>query len=288
MLYSQVVCVVSRHQHPVEGSSGGLSCRQGKRAMHNNEGISTGDEGIVSPARVVSDPARQRFVILVANAKGGCGKTTLSTNLAASYARQGQAVSLLDMDPQQSAHLWLAQRQKSPRNEIHGLKMAISRDFNPGRLHSAIRDSRDYLVIDSPAGLEGPALDALLRTAQVVLVPVLPSPIDIRAATRFLQAVMLSPAYRQRPRRLAVIANRARERTRMYAQLQTFLHSLKIPFLATLRDTQLYVQATGLGIGVSEIEDAAAAGDRADWQRIVEWLEVQRHLVRTLPGFRAH
>jgi chromosome partitioning protein len=74
----------------------------------------------------------------------------------------------------------------------------------------------------------------------------------------------------------------------MYAQLQTFLNSLKIPFLATLRDTQLYVQATGLGIGVSEIEDAAAAGDRADWQRIVEWLEVQRHLVRTLPGFRAH
>lgn len=257
--------------------------------MQNNEGISAGDEGIVSPARVVSDPAQQRFVVLVANAKGGCGKTTLSTNLAASYARQGQAVSLLDMDPQQSAHLWLTQRQKKgTHHEIHGQAMAISRDFNAGRLHSVIRDSRDYLVIDSPAGLEGPALDALLRTAQVVLVPVLPSPIDIRAATRFLQAVMLSPAYRQRPRRLAVIANRARERTRMYAQLQTFLNSLKIPFLATLRDTQLYVQATGLGIGISEIDDAAAAGDRADWQRIVEWLEVQRHLVRTLPGFRAH
>src|SRR5690606_31315043 len=112
MMYSQVVCVVSRHQHPLQGTLGGLSCRQGKRAMQNNEGISTSDEGIVSPARVVSDPARQRFVVLVANAKGGCGKTTLSTNLAASYARQGQAVSLLDMDPQQSAHLWLTQRQK--------------------------------------------------------------------------------------------------------------------------------------------------------------------------------
>lgn len=253
--------------------------------MNNDNNISGADEGIVSRARVVQDPARNRFVVLVANAKGGCGKTTLSTNLAASYARQAQEVSLLDMDPQQSAWQWLAQRQKGARPAIQGLTVPISRDFNPGRLQGAIRDSRDYLVIDSPAGLEGPALDTLLRAAQVVLVPVLPSPIDIRAATRFLQTVMLSPAYRQRPRRLAVIANRARERTRMYAQLQAFLNTLKIPFLATLRDTQLYVQATGLGIGVSEIDDTVASGDRADWQRIIEWLEVQRHLIRTLPGF---
>src|SRR5690606_961380 len=183
MLYSEEVCVVSRHQHPIRGSLGGLSCRQGKRDMQNNEGISTGDEGMMSPARVIDDPARQRFVVLVGSAKVGCGKTKLSTNLAASYARQGQAVSLLDMDPQQAAHLWLTQRQKKgTHHEIHGQAMAISRDFNAGRLHSVIRDSRDYLVIDSPAGLEGPALDALLRTAQVVLVPVLPSPIDIRAA----------------------------------------------------------------------------------------------------------
>ena len=255
--------------------------------MNNNDDLATvSDDELVSAARVIPDRARERFVVLVANAKGGCGKTTLSTNLASSYAARGQSVSMLDMDPQQSAHQWLRLRQHSGRDDIHGLCAPIGRDFNPGRLHSAIRDSRDYLVIDSPAGLDGAALDALLRTAQVVLVPVLPSPIDIRAATRFLQAVMLSPAYRRRPRRLAVVANRARERTRTYAQLQAFLRSLKIPFLATLRDTQAYVQATGKGIGITETDTPATAVDREHWQRVMEWLEVQRHLVRALPGFR--
>ncbi|MDF1779677.1 MAG: ParA family protein [Alcanivoracaceae bacterium] len=251
-----------------------------------NELASTHDEGLASTARVVKDPAQDHLIVLVANAKGGCGKTTLSTNLASCYASRGHGVSLLDMDPQQSSSQWLRQREKKAHGEIHGLSLSINRDFHAGRLQSVIRQSREYLVIDSPAGLEGPALDALLRTAHVVLVPVLPSPIDIRAATRFLQAVMLSPAYRRSPRRIAVVANRARERTRTYTQLQSFLNSLKIPFLATLRDTQLYVQATGLGIGVSEIDHPSAKADKDDWQRMIEWLEVQRRLMRTMHRFR--
>lgn len=113
--------------------------------------------------------------------------------------------------------------------------------------------------------------------------PVLPSPIDIRAATRFMQSVMLSPANRRRPKRLAVIANRARERTRMYGKLELFLHSLKIPFLTTLRDTQLYVRAAGDGCGVLDLHEADQQ-DRDAWRTIIEWLEIQRHLTRTLPG----
>jgi len=243
------------------------------------------DEGVSAP-RVVSTDVSDRFAVLVANAKGGCGKTTLSTNLASYYASQGQAVTLLDLDPQQSSTLWLRQRLQQGHSHIRGQSLAVDARFNAGKLQAVMRDSDPMLVIDSPAGLNGPALDAALRAAQVVLVPVLPSPIDIRAATRFLQAVMLSPAYRRRPRRLAVIANRARERTRMYAQLQTFLNSLKIPFLTTLRDTQLYVQATGLGVGIAEIDDSQARADQEHWRRVVEWIEVQKHLIRALPGWQ--
>lgn len=254
--------------------------------MTDNDNLAASEEGVASSARVVPDPAKHHFVVLVANAKGGCGKTTLSTNLASYYAHREQSVSLLDMDPQQSSAQWLQQRQRHGRHDIQGLTLPLDRHFNAGKLVAPIRSAGDYLVIDSPAGLEGPALDALLRVSQVVLVPVLPSPIDIRAATRFLQTVMLSPAYRQRPRRLAVIANRTRERTRMYSHLEAFLNSLKIPFLTTLRDTQVYVQATGLGLGVAEIADPVAEPDRRHWRTLVEWLEVQRHLVRALPGFR--
>ena len=115
---------------------------------------------------------------------------------------------------------------------------------------------------------------------------VLPSPIDIRATTRFLQTVMLAPSYRRRPRRLAVIANRSRTRTRMYESLRQFLASLKIPYLVTLRDTQLYVQAMSNGEGVLDAAVSRHLDDQQHWRRIGEWLEVQRHLIQTMPGFR--
>ncbi|PKM22641.1 MAG: ParA family protein [Gammaproteobacteria bacterium HGW-Gammaproteobacteria-14] len=238
---------------------------------------------IVAPARTVTDRGRQHFVVLVANAKGGCGKTTLSTSLASYYASQGRSVTLLDLDPQQSSSQWWRQRTQQGYPAIDLQTVPLDGHFHAGRLQASLREARDMVIIDSPAGLSGPALDALLNISKVVLVPVLPSPIDIRAATRFLQAVMLSPVSRRRPRRLAVIANRARERTRMYGQLEVFLNSLKIPFLTTLRDTQLYVQASGEGCGILDLPDIPPQ-DRDSWRRVMEWLEVQRHLTRTLPG----
>ena len=253
--------------------------------MHNNNHSPPDDEGI-SPARVVPYPDASRFTVLVANAKGGCGKTTLATNLASAWAASGRAVTLLDLDPQQSAGIWVKQRNASGAPPIQPLALGKQQSPGLGAISQLLRDSHEFLVIDSPAGLEGPMLDACLRLAHVVLVPVLPSPIDTRAVTRFMQAVMLSSSYRRRPRRLAVIANRARERTRMYGQLRLFLNSLKVPFLTTLRDTQLYVQAVDEGLGIMELEEARAAGDRQDWQAILDWLEVQKHLMRAWPGLR--
>ncbi|MGB1220472.1 MAG: AAA family ATPase [Alcanivoracaceae bacterium] len=251
--------------------------------MH--EQTSTAAEEIVSSARVVHDQAPDRFTVLIANAKGGCGKTTLATNLASGYAARHWPVSLLDMDPQQSADLWLQQRRRAGIDNIHGLTFPLESHTPVTQMRARVRDARDVLVIDSPAGLHGQALDQALQLSQVVLIPVLPSPIDIRAATRFLQTILLSPSYQRRPRRLAVIANRSRQRTRMYAQLNLFLNSLKIPFLTTLRDTQLYVQAVDQGKGIQELEDRRAEEDQRHWQTVMEWLEIQRQLIRSLPGF---
>ncbi|MDX1804691.1 MAG: ParA family protein [Alcanivorax sp.] len=225
----------------------------------------------------------QRMVILVANSKGGCGKTTVATNLACYFAALGRPVTLLDLDPQQSSLQWLKLRQ---HHDIHPLAWPAGESLSLGRLQQRLEQAGELVIIDSPAGLNPHQLDHLLRLSQVVLVPVLPSPIDIRATTRFMQSLMLTPSYRRRPRRLAVIANRARTRTRMYESLRQFLASLKIPYLVTLRDTQVYVQAMANGEGVMDATVSRHLDDLKHWRIIGEWLEVQRHLIRTMPGFR--
>ncbi|HCK26446.1 MAG TPA: ParA family protein, partial [Alcanivorax sp.] len=155
-----------------------------------------------------------------------------------------------------------------------------------GRLQDQMQKARDVVVIDSPAGMDRHTLDHVLRVSQIVLIPVLPSPIDIRATTRFVQNVMLAPSYQRRPRRLAVIANRARTRTRTYETLRQFLASLKIPYLITLRDAQQYVQSMSHGESMLDQKDPRHQVDQRHWRLIGEWLEVQRHLIQTLPGFR--
>jgi len=136
--------------------------------MHNDNHLemSAEQEG-VSAARVVPDASAHRFAVLVANAKGGCGKTTLSTNLASYYASRGQPVTLLDMDPQQSSTLWLRQRQQQGYQHISGQTLPIDARFNAGKLQAVLRDSEHILVIDSPAGLNGAPLAAVLRLSQV-------------------------------------------------------------------------------------------------------------------------
>lgn len=233
-----------------------------------------------------SDPrpaAMQRTVILVANSKGGCGKTTVATNLASYYEALGRPVTLLDLDPQQSSTQWLKLRTDT---DIHGVIWPKGEPISLGRLQQRLEHTKDTVIIDSPAGLDAHQMDHLLRISHIVLVPVLPSPIDIRATTRFLQTVMLTPSYRRRPRRLAVIANRSRTRTRMYEALRQFLTSLKIPYLVTLRDTQSYVQAMSSGSGIMDVAISRNLEDQQHWRRIGEWLEVQRHLIRAMPGFR--
>lgn len=222
------------------------------------------------------------FTILVANTKGGCGKTTLTTNLASLYAVHGQSVAVLDLDPQQSSTWWLKQRPVD-LPPVQRIEMNWNTGISSVQLQQCIDQAKDNLIIDLPAALDANSLNQLVRVAQIILVPVLPSAIDIHAVTRFFQMLMLTPAYRQRPRRVAVIANRTRSNTKVYAQLEKFLNSLKIPFLATLKDSQQYVNAFGEGKGLLESGFKKPVDEDA-WRTIIEWLEIQKRLTQSFLG----
>lgn len=226
------------------------------------------------PQSAVADShmTRPRLRIIVLNAKGGCGKTTLATNLAGYYASHDYCTALLDADPQASSLHWLQNR-----GGAHNLITAIN-----GSGHS-LRVTRSFqmrvppgierLVVDTPAALDNARLQEVTRDADAILIPVLPSDIDIHAASHCIAELLLTGQVQQRSERVAVIANRVKKNTLIYATLQRFLASLGIPFVASLRDTQNYVHAAELGIGIHELGTRSARQDTHDWEPLIQWLE---------------
>jgi len=212
--------------------------------------------------------------ILVINGKGGSGKTTLSTNLAAWLAQREQTTVLVDADPQASASHWLASR--SPElPKIHGVKIEHNSRTTLSFQWRAPKSTR-WLITDAPPGLSDNALNDIIQTHDLILVPVLPSDIDIRAGAKFIGNVLLSQAMRKQRRPLAVIANRVKQQTQAWQRLQKFLLSLNIPYPATLRDTQYYVKAYSEGRGISDYSQQTHRRDRDDWDLLLRWLDAQQ------------
>ena len=199
--------------------------------------------------------------ILVMNAKGGCGKTTVATNLCAAYARRGLAVGLVDHDGQGSGAYWTAQRPAdAPQVELTG----------------GGRPALDRIVIDGQPSGPGQVADELVAMADVILVPLLPSAIDIRAGERFITALMTRPQFRAAPRPIGVIANRVQHNTPAQARLMHFLGCLNVPVAVTLRDSPLYGDAMGSGLGVADLVDVRAARkEMTAWRALVHWVEEQ-------------
>ena len=211
--------------------------------------------------------------ILVANAKGGCGKTTITTNIASHYAGQGKIVRLFDYDAQGSALVWLNKRTDLTAT-IHGVDASKNSDHRLTRSWQLrVPPDTDIAIIDTPAGIDIAELASLFLQNDSVLIPVLPSPIDIHATAHFIKDLLTIGKVRMKMIRLAVIANRVRKNTIMYHALERFLFSLNIPFISSLRDTQLYTRAIELGVGVQEVPSARNKIDKEQWAPIFRWLD---------------
>jgi chromosome partitioning protein len=212
--------------------------------------------------------------ILVINGKGGSGKTTVSTNLAAWLAKRGETTVLVDADPQGSASHWLTTRGKD-LPFVYGVKIDQNSRTTRSFQWRAPRSTR-WLVTDSPPGLSGEALNDIILNHDLILVPVLPSDIDIRASARFIGELLLSKKMRVLRRPIAVIANRVKQQTTAWERLQKFLLSLNIPYPATLRDTQNYVKAYSEGCGIGDYTQSSHEKDRDDWNLLLQWLDAQK------------
>lgn len=208
--------------------------------------------------------------IMVLNAKGGCGKTTISTNLASYFASvMGKKVVLADYDPQESSLAWLEARdERWPKIE------GIAAHKEPLRVP---RDT-DIVIIDAPSRVHGKELTQLMRKVETVLFPILPSPIDMRAATKYMEEVMKNGRVERKEVKIGVIANRVRENTIIFAELYDFIKSMKLPYIATLRDTQNYIRAEERGIGIFEMAPSQVHQDLEDWEPLTKWLRSKRSM----------
>jgi chromosome partitioning protein len=204
-------------------------------------------------------------VTVVANPKGGVGKSTLATNLAGYYARRGEAVMLGDVDRQQSAREWLALRPAG-LPPIAGWE--IDRDA-PARPPKGTTQA----VLDTPAGLHGKLLSRTLKFATRVLVPVQPSLFDILATGRFLDAMIAETGARKDSPAIALVAMRFDPRTRAAGELERFLVETGVPVVAHIRAAQIYVQLAARGLTLFDVNPHPVAQDLAQWQPLISWLD---------------
>ena len=217
----------------------------------------------------------QRIVVL--NPKGGSGKTTLAINLAAYFAARGDNTLLIDRDPQGSATRWLRKR-KVPQPVITGIA-TFEHDARTTRAwQMRIPEGTQKIVVDSPAAVEARAMPELTRDANKIIVPVLPSDIDIHAASRCIADLLLVAKIKRAENRIGVIANRVRKNTLMFQSLMRFLEKLEIPIVATVRDSQNYVRAAEQGVGIHEMKPYLVKEDLAQWESLLAWLEPERVL----------
>lgn len=206
--------------------------------------------------------------VMVMNSKGGCGKSTVATNIASYFASEGYKVALADYDPQRTSLDWLAIRPSD-------LPPITPVDAHDEGLRGVPRDT-EVLVIDAPARTHGSEMNELVRRAETILVPVLPSPIDMKACGHFMGELLELGKVQRAQARLAVIANRVRENTLLYEELDQYLTKLKVPYLSSLRQSTNYLRAFQRGMGIFELPEYLARPDWEQWEPITKWLGSKR------------
>lgn len=199
--------------------------------------------------------------VLIANPKGGSGKTTLATNLAGYFATRGRRVVLADLDRQQSAMEWLQRRP---------YKLPLIRPHD-GRKTKADKDT-EWMIVDSPAGLRGDKLTEAIKSADWVIVPTQPSAFDIGATRDFLEVLREEKSIRKQRTFVALAGIRVDARTRTAASLQSFLEGSGLPVLTYLREAQVYRLAAEQGASLFDIRPSLVARDLQQWSPLLHWL----------------
>ncbi len=210
--------------------------------------------------------------IVVLNPKGGSGKTTIATNLASYFASQQQRPVLMDFDPQGSSVRWVRKRQAA-QPPIH-IIAAFEKDSRTTRsFQLRVPVGSTHVILDTPAAVEPRLLPELTREARKIIVPVLPSDIDIHACSRCIRDLLLVAKVRREDNRIGVVANRIRRNSATFQSLIRFLQTLGIPIVATLRDSQNYLRAAELGVGVHEMKSYIVREDVEEWRPLIDWIE---------------
>jgi chromosome partitioning protein len=201
--------------------------------------------------------------ILVANAKGGCGKTTIATQLAAALAAAGHATALADADRQRSSLGWLA-RRPSRAVRIAGLDWS--------KAVEAPQRRTERLVVDAGPALRGKRVEELVKAVDLLVLPVLPSGFDEMATRRFLERLDKIGTIAKGKKTLAAVGNRIRAGTRAAERLEKFFRTLDCPIVARLRDSQLYPDTTVNGLSLFDAPGKRARALCGDWQPLLEFL----------------
>ena len=214
--------------------------------------------------------------ILIINGKGGCGKTTIASNLAVAYACQGTPVALLDNDPQASSTHWASLRDDTLPPVHLVAKHERPSMYQTQAFQHRLPNDTEVVIIDGHSNARGRDLESLLRETDVILVPLLPSSIDIRAGGRFLTELLTHRIYRAAPRPVGVIANRIQPNTETHDKLMNFIDCLDVPVVAQFRDSPVYTDAVETGMGVVDMRDVRAARkETAQWKKLITWIDDQ-------------
>lgn len=200
--------------------------------------------------------------VLVANPKGGAGKTTLATNLSGCFANQGKKVTLCDLDRQQSAIRWMAFRDAE--------LPAVTGYFAGNQMLFSPPQNVDWVVMDAPAGLQGYKLNDYLRHVNKVVVPLVPSIFDMAATEDFLNSIRNE--MRGRKDSIGIVAMRVDPRTKAAAMLEEFIRHFDIPIVAYLRNTQNYINAAAAGMTIFDPPRGRHRRDLEQWDSLLHWV----------------
>ena len=210
--------------------------------------------------------------ILVINSKGGSGKTTLATNFASYYASKKFRTTIMDYDPQGSCLHWLRTRE-SHLDVIHGANAAPPKGASTlQNLKKWVPVGTQVLVIDAPAGVKGLLLQEMVRRSNFIVVPVVPSPIDIHATADFIQELLKVSRSSVTKPKIAVVANRVRSKYVSRESLEKYFTSQNLSFLTSISDSDNFLRAAGKGLGVFEMDEHDTYTERRELIPILNWL----------------